>query len=151
MKFRTTLRLEGKTATGIEVPAGVVEALGHGKRPPVTVTINGHTYRSTIAPYGGTAGVYMLPVSAEQRRGAGIAAGDEIDVEVELDTAPREVVVPADFAEALDAQPAARQFFDGLSYSNKRRFVLSIEDARTPETRQRRIDKYVAQLHDQKL
>jgi hypothetical protein len=147
MKFRTTIELGGKTATGFRIPADVVEALGKGKRPPVLVTIGGHTYRSTVAAYGD---VFMLPLSAENRAAAGVAAGDEVDVEVELDTAPREVAVPADFAEALDREPAARRFFDGLSYSQQRWFVLGIEDAKTEATRQRRITKAVAQLAEGK-
>lgn len=147
MKFRTTIELGGKTATGMRVPPEVVEALGSGKRPPVRVTINDYTYRGTVAVMDGA---FMLPVSAEVRAGSGVAAGDEVEVEVELDTAPREVEVPADFAAALDAVPEARRFFDGLSYSNRRRFVLGIDDAKTPETRQRRIDGAVAKLREGK-
>lgn len=145
MKFRTILLLGGKTATGIRVPPEIVASLGPSKRPAVSATINGYTYRSTIAPLGGE---FMLPVSAEVREKAGVAAGDEVEVDLELDTAPREVTVPPDFAAALDADPAARRFFDGLSYSNRQRFVLSIEDAKTPETRQRRIAKSVSTLHE---
>ena len=143
MKFRTTLELGGKTATGIRVPDEVVAALDAGKRPPVNVTVNGHTYRSTIGARGGS---FMIPVSAEHRAAAGIAAGDEIDVEVEVDTEPREVTVPDDFGAALGQAPAARAAYDKLSYSHQRQWVLSIEDAKTPETRQRRIDKAVAAL-----
>ena len=145
MRFRTTIELGGKTATGMRVPPEVVEALGSGKRPAVRVTIKGYTYRSTVAPMGG---VFMLQVSAEVRAAAGVAAGDELDVEVELDSEPREVTVPPDFQAALDGDPEARRFFDGLSYSNKRRHVLSIEDAKTPETRQRRIEKTIATLRE---
>jgi hypothetical protein len=148
MKFQATIELGGKTATGIQVPPEVVTALGAGKRPPVNVMINGYTYRSTVAMYGG---VFMLPVSAEVREGAGVAAGDEVEVDLELDSQPREVTLPSDFAEALDQDAAAREFFDGLSYSNKRRFVLSIADAKTPETRQRRIEKAVSQLREGKI
>jgi hypothetical protein len=143
VKFRSTLLLGGKTATGIKVPDHVVIALGSSKRPMVVVTIGSYTYRSSIVPRDGA---YMLPVSAEVRAGAGIAAGDEVDVEVQLDTAPREVTVPADFADALDASAEARAFFDGLSYSNQLRHVLSIESAKTPETRARRIEKAVSDL-----
>jgi hypothetical protein len=143
MRFRSTIELGGKTATGFQVPAEIVEALGSGKRPAVRVTINGHTYRSTVAPMGG---LFMLPLSAENRQGAGVVAGDEVDVEVELDTAPREVSVPADFQEALDGDAQAKQAFAGLSYSNQRRYVLSIEDAKNPETRQRRIAKAIETL-----
>jgi hypothetical protein len=143
VRFRTTIQQSGKTATGIQVPAEVVDALGAGKRPPVTVTINGYTYRSTVAVMGG---VYMVGVSAEHRAGAGVAGGDEVEVDVDLDTAPREVDVPADFAAALAAEPEARRTFDGLSYSNKSWHVLQVEGAKTDETRQRRIMKSVDSL-----
>lgn len=146
MRFRTTLQLEGKTATGFRVPAEIVEALGHGaKRPPVTVTINGYTYRSTVAAYGD---VFMLPLAAEHREGAGVAAGDEIDVDLELDSAPRVVDVPPDFAAALDAEPVARATFDRLSNSNRKWHVLNVEGTKNPETRQRRIEKSIATLRE---
>jgi hypothetical protein len=145
MRFRTTLLQAGKTATGIRVPDEVVEALGAGKRPPVRVTINGYTYRNTIAVMGGE---YMVGVSAEHRAGAGVVGGDEIDVDMELDTAPREVSLPPDFAAALDAEPAARRTFDALSNSNKGWHVSSIEGAKTDETRQRRIEKSIAALRE---
>lgn len=145
MRFRTVVRLGGKTGTGIPAPAEVVEGLGRGKRPAVRVTIDGYTYRSTVAPMGGE---YMLPLSAEHRAGAGVVAGDEVDVELALDTEPREVVVPPDLAEALDRYPAARRAFDGLSYSHRQRHVLAIEGAKTAETRRRRIARAVETLRD---
>ena len=148
MRFRGIIQLSGKTATGIQVPAEVVEKLGSGKRPPVRVTINGYTYRSTVAPMGGE---FMLPVSAEVRERAGVAAGDEVDVDIELDTERREVTVPPDFMEALDRDEDARRFFDGLSYSNKQRVVLSIEGAKTAETRLRRIDKAMSDLREGRI
>ena len=144
MRFRATLELGGKTATGFRVPAEVVAALGTSKRPPVRVTINGYTYRNTVAVYGG---VFMLGVSAEHRAAAGVQAGDELDIDIELDTAPREVTVPPDFADALHADAQARRFFDRLSYSHKQRHILAIEQAKTVETRQRRIAKAVRDLH----
>jgi hypothetical protein len=140
MKFRTTVLRGGKNATGIRVPAEVVEQLGSGKRPAVTVTINGYSYRSTVAVMGGE---FLLPVSAEVRAGAGIAADDEIEVELELDTQPREIVVPDDLASALSGASEAKVFFNGLSYSNRRRIVLHIEGAKTAETRQRRVEKAI--------
>ncbi|TNJ64816.1 DUF1905 domain-containing protein [Paenibacillus hemerocallicola] len=143
MKFRTIVELGGKTATGIQVPEEVVASLGTSKKPPVKVSIGSYTYRSTVAVMGGR---FMIPLSAANRSGAGVAAGDEIEVELELDNEPREIVIPADFAEALDGDPEAKSFFEKLSYSNKGRFVLSIEDAKTAETRQRRIDKAVSSL-----
>jgi hypothetical protein len=145
MRFHTTIKQSGKTATGIEVPQEVVEALGAGKRPPVRVTLNSYTYRSTVAVMGG---VYMVGVSAEHRAGAGVSGGDEVDVDIELDTAPREVDVPTDFAAALDAEPEARRTFDGLSYSNKSWHVLQVTGAKSTETRQRRIAKSVAILKE---
>jgi hypothetical protein len=148
MKFRTTIELGGKTATGMRVPNEIVTALGSGQRPTVRVTINGYTYRSTIAAYTGD---YFLPVSAEVRGLSGVKAGDEVEVDVELDTAPREVETPGDLATALDAEPGARRFYESLSYSNKRRIVLGVEDAKTPETRQRRIAKAVAALLEGKV
>jgi hypothetical protein len=145
MRFQSTVQLGGKTATGIPVPQEVVSNLGTSKRPPVRVTINGHTYRSTVASRGGE---FVLPISAENREGAGVVAGDEVDVDIELDTEPREVAVPPDFAEALDRDEDAKRSFDGLSYSQKRRHVLSIEGAKTSETRQRRIAKAVGELQE---
>ena len=145
MKFRTTILQSGKTSTGIVVPDEVVEALGSGKRPPVTVTIGAYTYRNTIAVMDG---VYMVGVSAEHRARANVAGGDEVDVEIELDTAPREVGVPDDFAAALDAEPQARATFDGLSYSNRSWHVLQVTGAKTEETRQRRIGKSVDLLRE---
>jgi len=143
MRFRTTILQSGKTAAGIRIPDEIVEALGSGRRPPVRVTINGFTYRSTVAVMGGT---YMVGVSAENRAGAGVGGGDEVDVDIELDTAPREVAVPADFAAALDAEPAARRTFDGLSNSNKSWHTYQITTAKTDETRQRRIAKSIDAL-----
>jgi hypothetical protein len=142
-RFSTTVELGGRTATGFEVPPEVVDALGAGKRPAVTVTVGGHTYRSTVAVMGGR---YLLPLSAENRTAAGLSAGDAADVELELDTAPRVVEVPADLAAALDAEPAARAAFDALNYSNQRRHTLSVEGAKTEATRARRVAKVVETL-----
>jgi hypothetical protein len=141
--FRATIERSGKTATGIEVPADAVAALGSSRRPPVRATIAGHTYRTSV---GSMRGRFMLPVSAAVRANAGVAAGDEVAVGLDLDTEPREVTVPADFAAALEADANASRAFDGMSYSHRLRWVLSIEDAKTPQTRQRRIAKAVDEL-----
>ena len=143
MRFHATIRLDGKTATGIEVPAGVLSALGPGKRPKVQVTINGYTYPSTVGSMGGRS---LIPVSAEVRAKAGVAAGDEVDIDVVPDTQLRRVVVPGDLAAALDGEPGARQAFERLSYTGQQRYVVTIEQAKTPETRQRRISKAVTEL-----
>jgi hypothetical protein len=145
MKFRAVIELSGKTAAGIHVPPEVVAALGPSRKPAVRATINGFTYRSSVAVLGGE---FMLGVPPEFRAGAGVAAGDEVEIDLELDTAPREVTVPPDLAAALQADAAAQRTFDALSYSNKRRLVEPIAAAKAAETRQRRIAKTVAMLHE---
>ena len=143
MKFRAVIQLNGKTATGIEVPPDVITSLGQGKRPPVRVTIGGYSYRSTVGVMGGKS---MLPVSADNRTAAGVAAGDQVEVEVELDTEPREVTLPPEFATVLAADEAAQQAFQKLSYSQQQRYVLGITSAKTAETRERRIASALGEL-----
>lgn len=145
--FRATVELGGKTATGFEVPEEVVTGFGAGRRPAVRVTLGGHSYPSTVAVTGGR---FMVPLSAENRTAAGLAAGDEVDVELELDTCTRELVVPEDMAAAIAADPGAQRFFDTLSYSNRRRHVLSVEGAKSDATRQRRIARVVEDLRAEK-
>jgi hypothetical protein len=144
MRFRTKILQSGKTAAGIEVPAKVVAALG-SKRPPVRATINGFTYRTSVASMGGK---FMLGVPPEFREGAHVAAGDTVDVELELDTEPREVSVPPDFATALGRDAKAKKFFEGLTYSNQRRLVIAIETIKSAEARERRIAKTVEGLRE---
>lgn len=148
VRFRTTILQTGSTAMGFEIPVEAVEGLGAGKRPPVTVTINGYTYRNTIAVMGGA---YMIGVSSEHRGPAGVKGGDVVDVELELDTAPRVVDVPAELAAALDADPAAKATFDKLSYSNKSWHALQITGTNNPETRARRIEKSIAALREGRI
>ncbi|WP_104162941.1 YdeI/OmpD-associated family protein [Cryobacterium sp. N22] len=143
MDFRTVIEQSGATATGIPVPEEVVAALGPGKRHAITVTLNGHSYRSSVAPYKGK---YMIALSAENRAEAGVAGGDEVDVTIELDDQPRTVNEPEALTAALTADPAARTAFDALSYSNQRRHVLAIEGAKTDATQQRRLDAVLAEL-----
>jgi len=141
MRFESTVELGGKTATGIQVPDEVIEALGASKRPPVTITINGYTYRTTAVRMGGA---FYVPLAAENREAAGVAAGDAITVDIENDTAPREVTVPDDLAAAMD--DAARTAYDGLSYTHRKEWVRWVEEAKKPETRATRIEKTVAGL-----
>jgi len=143
--FRATIRQTGKSACGIEVPEAVVVALGGSKRPPVTVDLDGFTYRSTVAPMGGR---YWVGVTAKHREASGLTAGDQVTVILELDTAPREVEVPSELAVALEEAPDAKAFFDGLSYSNKRVFTLSVEGTKNPETRARRVEKAIALMRE---
>lgn len=146
MELRTEVLATGGTTAGIVVPDDVVAALGGGKRPKVVVSVNGFTYRTSVAPVDGR---FLVPLSAERRAAAGVAAGDAVDVTLELDTAPREVTVPDDLAAALDAQPGSRARFDALSFSNQQRHVLAVEGAKAPETRARRVEKVVAALSQQ--
>lgn len=145
MKIRALLEQNGKTAVGFAVPEDVVLALGKGKRPPVNVTLNGHTYRSTVAPMGGR---YLVGVSAENRAAAGVKGGETHEIELTLDSAPREVGLPEDFAKALSRDPEARRTFEALSPSNKGYHVSLVEGAKSDETRARRIEKSVAALHE---
>lgn len=143
--FKTTLMKDAEVnATGIQVPPAVVAALGKSKKPAVKVTINGSfTYRSTVAAYGD---VFMLPLSQERRKAAGVNPGDAITVTLELDLEPRTVEVPADLAEALVQKTGARAAFDALNYTTRKEHVRQVEDAKTAETRTRRIAKIVDQL-----
>ena len=143
LNFTATLELNGKTATGIEVPASVLEALGGGKRPAVSVTLGAHTYRTTVGSMGGRA---MLPLSAEVRAAGGVSAGEVLEVTLVLDDVPRAVEVPADLQAALDADPAAQQAFTALSYSNQRRHGLAVEGAKAADTRARRVAKVLGEL-----
>jgi len=145
MKFRSYVEpLE--PMRGLEVPAEVVEALGGGKRPAVIITINGHSWKSRVAILRGR---YLLGLSNANRQAAGVVAGDEVEVELELDAEPRVVVEPTDFARALDVDPVARIAYDRLSYSRKWEHVLAIESAKKPETRMRLTEKALAMLRDQ--
>ncbi len=141
--FTTTILMDDKVnATGISVPAEAIAALGGKKKPPVIVTVNGFTYRSTVAAYGD---VYLIPLSQERRAAAGIAGGDVVEITLELDTEPRTVEVPDDLAAALD-KGGVRAAFDALAYSKRKEHVRQVESAKAQETRERRIAKIVAAL-----
>lgn len=142
MKFLTLVE-PPEPMRGLEVPPAVVEALGGGARPPITITINGHSWRSRLAIMRGR---HLIGFSNANRKAAGVATGDEVEVELELDTEPRVVVEPEDFTAALDADPAARAAYDALSDSRKREHVRAIESAKKPETRVRRIERAIAAL-----
>lgn len=148
MQFPTTLLQFGPNNTGIDVPAAVVAALGNGRlRLKVVVTVNGYSYRSTIAPYSG---LLLIPFAAEHRAATGLRGGEAIVVDLVLDEEPRVVAVPDDLAAALGPEPDARAFFDGLSYTNRRSFVLWVEEAKKPETRAARVERSVAMLRERK-
>lgn len=143
MKFKTVLLLTGNN-TGVLVPPEVVEALGAGKKPPVSVTIDGrYSYRSTIASMGGK---FLIGFSAEHRAKSGLKGGEKIDVELTLDTAPRVVDVPPELAAALGKDKAAKAAWDKLSYSHQRQHQLAIDGAKAADTRARRVAKTIEML-----
>jgi len=142
MRFETTMTLTGNN-TGIEVPPEVIEALGAGRKPPVNVTVNGYSYRSTVAVMGGR---YMISFSSDKRAATGIQGGDPITVDLEVDTAPRTVEVPDDLAAALTAASGALEAFDALAPSARKAHVANVESAKTPDTRERRIAAIVTRL-----
>lgn len=142
-KFKTTLRVAtDMDAMGIEVPPTIVEGFGQGKRPKVSVTLKGYTYRSTVSVMGGK---FMLPLAKVHREAAGVTGGDKVEVTLELDTAPREVEVPKDLAAALK-KAGARAAFDKLAFTHRKEHVRAIEEAKAAETRLRRIEKAVAMV-----
>lgn len=145
MRFRGELLSTGKTTAGFEVPDSVVEELGGGGRPKVAVAIDGYTFRTSIARMGGR---YLFGVSSERRYESGLTPGQTYDVEVELDTAVREVELPEDLAAALAAEPTAKAFFDSLSYSKQQWHTLQVSGAKTPETRARRVTASVTMLRE---
>jgi len=143
VRFVTTLiQGEHMNVVGFVVPEDVVEALGGGKRPSVKVTINGYAYRNTVAVMGGG---FVVGVAAEHRAKAHVAGGDTVEVQIELDTEPRTVEVPADLAAAL-SQVDATAAFEGLAFTYRKEHVRSVEDAKTPETRNRRIEAVVRKV-----
>ncbi|MBV9841356.1 MAG: DUF1905 domain-containing protein [Sphingomonadaceae bacterium] len=142
MRFAASVIPSGN-ATAVEVPTAVMEALGGEGRPPVAITINGHSWRSRVAKMRG---LCLIGISAAQRVAAGIAEGDMVEIDVTRDDAPREVSAPADLAEALNCFADARAAYDRLPFGLKRKRVAMIEDAKTPEVRRRRVEKLVADL-----
>ncbi|MEI7744052.1 MAG: YdeI/OmpD-associated family protein [Chloroflexota bacterium] len=143
--FDTVIVQTGKTTCGIEVPVDVVDALEGGRHPKVVATVNGYTYRTSVASMGGG---FWFGLASGHRAASGLKGGDAVSVALELDTAPREVEVPPELAAALAADPLAMAFFEGLAYSNKRVFTLSVEGTSNPGTRARRVEKAIALMRE---
>jgi hypothetical protein len=139
--FSTTILAMGNN-TGIEVPPANLAELGSGKKPAVTVSIAGYSYASTIAVMGGK---YLIPLSKAHREASGLTGGDTVEVTLELETAPRTTPIPEDLAAALGAAGATERF-EALAFSRRKEFVRQVEEAKTPETRARRIEKILGQL-----
>lgn len=141
--FRTRVLQARVNATGLPVPAEVLEELGGGKRPAVVVTVAGYVYRTTVGTMGGQ---HLLPLSAAHRAASGIAADDEVEVVLELDAAPREAVIPEEVAAAFSAEPALAEAFGALSSSRQRALVDPIAEVKADDTRRRRVEKALATL-----
>jgi hypothetical protein len=143
--FNTSImKAEGKNATGIQVPDEVMVSLGGGKKPSVTVRVNGYTYPSTIAVMGGK---FLIPLNSDHRAAAGISAGDPVEVTLELDLEIRTIEVPDDLRAALSAKAGAVEVFEALAFSKRKEFVRQVIDAKTQETRERRIAGIVTNLN----
>ena len=143
MRYRTTIEQSGENTTGIPVPEEVLTALGHGRKPPVVVTVGNHTYRSTVATMNGSS---IVSLSLENRTAAGVVGGQEVEVDLELDPEPRVVELPDDLSAALAGAPSGLDAFARLPYSKQKAHVTSVEGAKTPQTRQRRIEKVVSEV-----
>jgi len=142
MKFKTKIVQSGNN-TGINVPEKIIESLGSGKKPPVVITLKKYTYRSSVAVMNG---LYMISLSAEHRKNANVSGGEEVEINIELDTEPRTVELPLDFQESLDKNKEAKNAFTKLPPSRKKAIVLSITGAKTEETKIKRIEKAIISL-----
>ncbi|MEZ5992146.1 MAG: YdeI/OmpD-associated family protein [Planctomycetota bacterium] len=142
----TIISDDDSSMCAIEVPFDPRPVFGK-LRAPVKVTINSHTYRSTIACMNGQA---FIPLRRSHREAAGVVGGETIRVTLELDTEKRRIKAPADFAAALKAEGDAWKRWRELSYTHQREHVEAILDAKKPETRARRIAKSVADIAKQK-
>lgn len=138
MKFKTTIFTGGGNTAGFWIPEEIVESFGKGKRFPVIVTINGYSYRNTVASYEGK---YAIGVSVENREKANVKVGDEVEINIEYDNQPREVEVPEDMQIELNKNQKAKEIFEKLAYSHKKEYVRWISEAKKEETRLSRLGK----------
>jgi hypothetical protein len=141
-KTYTTTILRDGAMCAIPVPFDPKPVFGR-VRAPVTVTLNGYTFRSTIAAMGGPC---FIPLRRSHREAAGLEGTERLTVALALDTAPRTVTPPADLTRALKAVPGALDAWKALSYTHQREHVEAVEGAKKPETRTRRIEAAVAMV-----
>lgn len=144
MKFKTKILQFGNN-TGIQVAEELLEKLGGGKKPLVKVTLNNYTYRSAVGKMGDR---FLVSLSAENRKNANVKGGDTIEINIELDKEPRIVELPPDFERVLNKNKSAKEAFEKLSPGKKKAIVFSITDAKTEETKQKRIEKALVSLTD---
>ena len=140
ISFRTRLTGEGRTASGIIVPEELMAKLGPAKRYPVVVTVGDYSYRNSVSWYKGA---FMISMSSDNKAAAGVSGGDEVDVTVEIDTEPRVLEMPDEFAAALTAAGVLEKF-QALSYSKQRTFVEPWAAAKSDATRDNNLAKAIA-------
>ena len=142
MKFKTKILQFGNN-TGIEISEDLLEKLNGGKKPLVVVTLNKYSYRSAVGKMGER---FMISLSSENRKNAGVNGGDSLEVQIELDTAPRTVDVPDELQTALNKNKTIKDAFEKLAPSKKKAMVMSVIDAKAEETRKKRIEKIISTL-----
>ena len=135
-------------AAAVVLDGEQVGTVGEGaKRFPVVATVNGYSWRTTVTRMRGE---FLLGLNRAVRQEAGVEAGDTVEVNVELDTAPREVEVPRALANALAEDPEARVAFDRLAYTHRKEYVRWIDEAKSDETRERRLAQALEMLRQDK-
>jgi hypothetical protein len=140
LQFTTRLQHRGPAAA-VVLDDDQVAAVGEGaKRFPVKAVVNGYAWRTSVARMGGE---FLVGLNREVREGAGVEAGDEVEVVIELDAAPREVEIPPALAQALAADPPARAAFDAMAFTHRKEYARWIADAKREETRDRRVQQAV--------
>jgi hypothetical protein len=143
IQFTAQLQPRGPAAA-VVLDEDQVATVGEGaKRFPVVATVNGYTWRTSVARMGGE---FLLGLNREVREGAGAQAGDEVEVRLELDAAPREVEVPEALAAALAADPQAQASFEGMAFTHRKEYARWITEAKREETRQRRVQQAVEMI-----
>ena len=143
LSFTTQVQARGPAAA-VVLDDDQVAAIGEGpRRFPVVATVNGYTWRTSVARMKGE---FVVGLSREVRQGAGVKAGDEVEVTVALDVAPREVEVPAALAEALAADPEAAALFDRMAFTHRKEYARWVAEAKKEETRQRRVQQAVEMI-----
>lgn len=141
VKYETEVLGEGNHAS-LLIPEWVLQELNTNKRAPLKVTVNGHTYQSTAV---GVAGECRVVFPSSERKAAKAASGDLVEVTLELDSGYREVEMPKELMTALKSQGLTKTFAD-LSYSKRKEFARQVSEAKTEETRIRRIEKVLTAL-----
>jgi hypothetical protein len=143
IRFRAQLQPRGPAAAVVLDDAQVAEVGEGARRFAVVATVNGYTWRTSVARMGGE---FLVGLSREVRQGAGVQAGDEVDVIIELDSAPRDVEVPEALAAALAADPQANAAFEGMAFTHRKEYVRWVAEAKRDETRQRRVQQAVEMI-----